>query len=202
MASKPTVQSILDYYSNLLIIQYNNQPKAVAEIQSLVKAIIANNISFDIRDGFNLDINQGAIAIGAQLDLLDLYVGAGRFYNGVALSDADYLQLILLKIIQNNSNHSHKSIDASLYYFFGANIIAYSNGHMLITYFIYLSSTVLQAAIAKGILPRPMGVGVNIINYVPITKRAFWFAKADGTYALPNVQGGFAEAYFPVITTI
>jgi hypothetical protein len=199
MASKPTVQEILNYYSNLLIIQYNQKPKAVAEIKTWVETIISNNLIFDVRDGFCIDANISSIAVGVQLDIIDKYVGVGRYYNGVALSDSDFLTLILIKIIQNNSSHSHQAIDASMYYFFGTNLVMYSTGNMVMTYFVNQTSNVIQAALAKKILPRPMGVEADTINFVPSTHKAFWFAKADTTYGLPLAQAGFTQGYFPKI---
>lgn len=70
------ITSILDYYTNLLIIQYHEKPKAKATITALVNTILANGIILDIDNGFNLDD-----AVGAQLDTIGKYVGVDRFYN-------------------------------------------------------------------------------------------------------------------------
>ena len=40
--------TLLDYYSNLLIVQYNGKPKATAFIKLLTKMILANMIIMQI----------------------------------------------------------------------------------------------------------------------------------------------------------
>lgn len=76
MASSQTVESLIDYYKNLLIIQYHNKPKAQATIDAVVRECLANGVVFDVRDGFNIDT-----ASGVQLDIIGKYVGVDRFYN-------------------------------------------------------------------------------------------------------------------------
>lgn len=76
------IKEIVDYYINLLIIQYNNRPKARATIEALIESGIANGVVFDVRDGFNLDT-----AVGVQLDIIGKYVGVDRFYLGDLLPD-------------------------------------------------------------------------------------------------------------------
>lgn len=209
MADTKTVQELIDYYSNLLIIQYHNKDKAKATIELFSKILLANGIIFDIRDGYNVDK-----AVGVQLDVIGQYVGVDRFfsvsepidyfaltnyqeidpdaeakhgfttypnfdenqYNGIInynslltvknqLNDNDYRVIIKLKIIQNNSNHSHKSIDDSMYRFFGETVIPDSDGGMQMIYFISENiSQIIKAALAKKLLPRPMGVGVTFID--------------------------------------
>lgn len=75
MANAETVQNIIDYYVNLLIIQYNGKPKARATIELYVKELIASGILFDMRDGFNLDT-----AVGVQLDIIGKYAGVNRYF--------------------------------------------------------------------------------------------------------------------------
>jgi len=77
MAAPATVQSIIGYYVNLLIIQYHNQPKAQAVITSLISSLIQNGILLDIQNGYNIDT-----AIGHQLDILGKYADIDRFYQG------------------------------------------------------------------------------------------------------------------------
>lgn len=69
------INEIVAYYQNLLIIQYNQQPKATATIQLLVNELMANGVLFDVRDGY--DINT---AVGAQLDILGKYIGVSRIF--------------------------------------------------------------------------------------------------------------------------
>lgn len=194
-------QALIDYYTNLLIIQYNQKPKARAMIAAFAKQLLATGVFFDVRDGYNIDT-----AVGKQLDVLGKYIGLDRFYNeedldgffafstydedpidplkigfstyadfetweGKMLSyddvitkqgrliDDDYRFLLKLKIILNNSNFSHKEIDDSLFRFFGQDLVADSTGDMVMDFFVTDNkSTIIKAAIAKSLLPRPMGV--------------------------------------------
>lgn len=105
----------------------------------------------------------------AGFDVDDQYNGT-MTYNSIVtknnqLNDEDYRQLIKLKIIQNHSNHSHQSIDDSIFAFFGTDVIPTSQGNMHMYYFISDdASSIVLAAQAKGVLPRPMGVGVGFID--------------------------------------
>lgn len=74
------IDDIVSYYSNLLIIQYNDKPKAKALIELCVRELLANGILFDIREAFNVDT-----AIGVQLDVVGKYVDLDRFYAGQTL---------------------------------------------------------------------------------------------------------------------
>lgn len=81
------IEGIIDYYVNLLIIQYANQPKAQATIELFVTQVEANGLLFQIRDAFDIDT-----AIGVQLDTLGKYIGVNRYFNGQTLSG--YFSLI------------------------------------------------------------------------------------------------------------
>lgn len=81
------------------------------------------------------------------------------------LNDDDFRILIKLRIIQNHSNHSHKSIDDSIFQFFGTDIVPTSEGGMKMWYFVTDQLTdLIKAAQAKEVLPVPMGVGMGIIE--------------------------------------
>ena len=84
-----------------------------------------------------------------------------------ALLDETYRIILRLKIIQNTSNFSWKSIDESIYKFFPGQIRPESNGGMHMVYFISSALSVLIAAtLYKQILPKPMGVGLLTVNGV------------------------------------
>lgn len=204
------VTNEIEYYRNLLIIQYNSKPKASATIRLLASSALANGVFWDVLEGYNIET-----AVGKQLDILGKYVGIDRFfnvtdprdyfsfadydevdpdsdfkygfttypdfeefqYNGTMnynsvisienrLNDEDYRTLIKLKIIQNNSNHSHKSIDDGIFRFFGDEVRPSSNGGMKMNYFVSQNAAdIVRAAIEKEVLPRPMGVGLGIVEY-------------------------------------
>lgn len=76
MADVTITQQIVEYYTNLLIIQYNQQPKARATISLFINELMASGVIFDVRDGYNIDT-----AIGLQLDILGKYIGVDRYYS-------------------------------------------------------------------------------------------------------------------------
>lgn len=160
------------YYSNLLILQYHDKPKAKATIEACVN-LMPDDLMREVLGGFDIET-----AVGKQLDILGEYVGTDRHYlvDGQVelLSDEDFRILIKLKAISNTSNLSHKSLDDSLYDFFGNTVRMDSDGNMEMTYFVPKNKTpVIQAAIQKEVLPRPMGVRCSYI--IEYNKKFFGF---------------------------
>lgn len=157
------MSAIDTYYSNLLILQYHNKPKAKATVEATV-GLLPDELIQEVITGFNI-----GTAVGKQLDILGIYVGVDRFYDneGVieSLDDEDYRILIKLKAIANTSDLSHKSLDDALYQFFGNDVRMDSEGNMEMSYFVPKGKTaIIRAAIQKEVLPRPMGVKVAYIN--------------------------------------
>lgn len=210
MVTQAEIDEIVDYYGNLLIIQYNNKTKARATMEALVTEMLASGILFDVRDAYDVDT-----AIGLQLDVIGKYVGVDRFfttqdltgyfgfvnyseteyeytygddlgfsnYNNfetkagkwlnysnlisqtIQLTDDQYRIIIKLKIVQNNSDNSHKSIDDSMFAFFGTDVTPYSEGDMEMTYLVPENLTpIITVAIQKEVLPKPMGVMLNTVT--------------------------------------
>lgn len=184
------------YYSNLLIMQYHSKPRAKATIEASV-ALLPDDLMQDVLRGFDVET-----AVGKQLDIIGSYVGVDRFYTvdeqSQLLSDEDFRIIIKLKIIANSSDLSHKSLDDSLYNFFGDSIRMDSDGNMEMTYFVPKNKTpVIQAAIQKEVLPRPMGVNCSyIIEYSKIffgfctyTNQTSVYKTGFRTYNNPNKVG-------------
>ena len=71
-----TLKELQEYYSNLLIIQYNGKPKAKATIELLTRLVLSNMALIQIRDGFDWRTSQGP-----QLDIIGQWVGISRAYN-------------------------------------------------------------------------------------------------------------------------
>ena len=170
-----------DYYANLLIMQYHNKRKAQDTIKSSTKAL-PDTLIQDIINGYDIDT-----AVGAQQDLLGEYLGVDRYYvedgDLVALSDDDYRIILKLKAIANTSDLSHKSLDDSLYSFFGNTIRMDSDGNMEMTYFVPKNKTpVILAAIQKEVLPRPMGVKCAYIT--EYDKKFFGFCTYQNQQAI------------------
>ena len=72
---------IVEYYVNLLIMQYHEKEKAQSHIRTLVTEAVAVELVSAVRDGFDVET-----AVGAQLDILAKYVGAQRTVYGLDLT--------------------------------------------------------------------------------------------------------------------
>lgn len=68
-----TDQELIDYYVNLLVIQYKILPNATGTINAVATEVVANQIYSQVLNGFSIQT-----AIGAQLEILASYVGAPR----------------------------------------------------------------------------------------------------------------------------
>lgn len=80
---------LIDYYVNLLIIQYHDKPKARATITLIISLILANLVIYQIRDGFDWKT-----AKGVQLDIVGKWEGINRFYDGQLLFIRPWFSLI------------------------------------------------------------------------------------------------------------
>lgn len=179
-----TDQEIIDYYANLLIIQYRGKPKAYATIQALVTPAVMNQILTKVQDAFNVDT-----AVGVQLDTLGKYAGVKRTANAfggpVTLDDTDFRQLIKLAIIKNNSGSDLATIQNLIYMFFPGEILVFDFQNMRMQYF--FNSTIgsvelAEVFIVSDLLPRPMGVQLSATIYAPFIARFFGFR----TYTVPG----------------
>ena len=170
-----------EYYSNLLILQYHNKPKAKATIEAVVN-LLPDELIQEVINGFDIET-----AEGKQLDILGEYIGVDRFYTDEGeiktLDDEDYRIILKLKAICNTSNLSHKSLDESLYDFFQNTVRMDSEGNMEMTYFVPKNKTpIILAAIQKEVLPKPMGVRCSYI--IEYDKKFFGFCTYNNKYAV------------------
>ena len=97
-----------------------------------------------------------------------------------ALSDKDFLTIIRLAILKNNMNYSHKAIDDALYKIFADSFRVESTGNM--TMYIFISgvkSTLISCIIFKKLFPRPMGVGLGIVDV--LANQMFGFTDYYGS---------------------
>lgn len=74
--------SLLEYYSDLLIIQYQTQPNMVATTQLLVNQSLCDGLPQELQTCFNLDT-----AVGEQLTILGEIVGVPRNVIGLDLGN-------------------------------------------------------------------------------------------------------------------
>lgn len=73
-----TNAELVEYYQNLLIMQYNDKDNAGALVSLFVDKAMLYEVIGQVRDGFDPDT-----AIGPQLDIIAKYVGATRVVNGI-----------------------------------------------------------------------------------------------------------------------
>lgn len=71
-----TLKELQEYYSNLLIIQYNGKQKAKATIELIAQLVWSNMALLQIRDAFDW-----RTASLAQLEIIGQWVGVSRAYN-------------------------------------------------------------------------------------------------------------------------
>lgn len=83
------MEELLNYYSNLLIIQYNGKPKAKATIELLTWVMYANLIFLQIQNAFNW-----RFALKDQLDIIGKWVGVDKFYDGSLFGYQAWFSLI------------------------------------------------------------------------------------------------------------
>lgn len=78
----PVSRALLEYYSSLLIVQYQNSPKMQATVQLLVNQSLCDGLPQELQTCFNL-----STAIGEQLTILGEIVGVPRNVFGLDLTN-------------------------------------------------------------------------------------------------------------------
>lgn len=164
-----------EYLANLLIIQYNNLPRASATIKAIAN-MFPDELILAVRDGFNLET-----AAGKQLDILAKYIGVERGYTNsnsqkAVLTDEEFRILLKLKIIVNSGSGTLYGLETSLYNLFGTGIRVVEgkdsggNPNMTLTYYIRSDwENIGLSAVQQNILPHPTGVGYTY-NLSALTK--------------------------------
>ena len=228
-----TVEELVLYYTNLLIIQYAGKPKASATVALCSDILAGDNIIFDVEKAFDIDT-----AVGKQLDTIGKWVGVNRSYKGGLLPenlfgfvrygfnkngtgqkgfkrygenkiggyltyadtignnilpDNDYRFIIKLKIVSNNSDCTHKSIDNQLFDFFGNTVIASTSNQMDITYFINVNNRegLIDVILQKEVLPIPLAVKVKAITY--FNEPYYGMTKYGQTIVHTSLKTGFKK---------
>ncbi len=160
-----TTNDIINYYANLLIIQYANKPKAYATIQALVKMVVMDQLPVAVQGAFDL-----STASGVQLDVLAKYAGVTRTSSGlgvtVTLTDAELRTLIQFAIIVNNSGSALGDFVPPLAEFFPNSIYIFDHKTMRISFLLDSdigSIALIQAVLIQNLLPKPMGVRKTVI---------------------------------------
>ena len=76
MDYKAILKQLKEYYSNTLIVQYHDQPKAKQTIEMLVYLVFSEMLLFQVQNAFNWKT-----AVGKQLDIIGQWVGVSRTFN-------------------------------------------------------------------------------------------------------------------------
>lgn len=181
---------VVSYYVNLLIMQYHNKPKARSTIAALVSPVIMDQVPQQVEDAFNLPG-----AVGVQLDTVGKYAGVTRSGLGPAavpiiLDDADFTRLIQAAIVRNTSTASLARIQALLHQYFPNEIFVFDHLTMRLSYYVNSTSVDLDLAtlfVTKGLLPRPLGVGISSVIYAPLVILTTFFGLR--TYEAPAPAG-------------
>lgn len=188
-----TLSDVLQYYANLLIIQYRGKPKARAHVIALVRIALMDLLPLAVQGAFDVDS-----AIGVQLDIIGKYAGVTRdgytFSGPIVLADEDYRKLIKLKIIKNNSGSSLQEIDDILNLYFAGLIKVYDYEDMTMSYYVssaFGSQDLLEVFITKNLLPKPMAVGLGSTIYFPVLDKFFGFR----TYQKENLNASPFNTY-------
>lgn len=167
----------IEYYVNLLIMQYRNKTKAVKHITAIVKAALIDLLPSILQNSFSIDSAQGP-----QLDILGKYIGISRKVNSftsfVVLSDIDYRLLLKIKIATNNLGSSFLDIQDFINNNLSGTLKAFDHKDMSMSFFMssqIISQTLAQVIVQQDLLPRPMGVGSSAIVYLSSTTNVFGF---------------------------
>jgi len=171
---------IIEYYADLLILQYIGMPKAYDTVSYLASQAIMDQLPDEVMNAFDI-----TTAIGVQLDVIGQYVGVIRtgYVEGVQLTldDADFRTLIAFASLKNSAGSSLYDIQQLLTYFSGAVlVIDYANMRMS-----YLVSSVIGSinmvllAIQQNLLPVPMAVQLASVIYAPVINTFFGFRTYD-----------------------
>lgn len=83
------IDELKNYYSNLLIIQYNGKPKAQATIKTLADLTFANAVLTQMQEAFDW-----RTAVGVQLDIIGIWVGVSRQISKQLFDDHPWFSLI------------------------------------------------------------------------------------------------------------
>lgn len=189
-----TTDELGSYYAGLLIIQYKAKAKAAAMLKGFAQVLLADQLVLAIKIAYSVDN-----AVGPQLDVIGKYAGVSRlvrtFTTQVELNDDDYRILIKIKIALNYGGASLKDVDDVLHAGLADILRVYDYENMHISYSLDADAGSLdlaQAMVREGFLPRPMGVQIGSLTYLPSGTKLFGFRRSNRPKGLRTV--GFDTA--------
>lgn len=170
-----SIDEIVSYYTDLLIIQYRSLVKAKATVDALVRPTVIDQLPVSVQDAFEIDT-----AIGNQLDTIAKYIGVERrvqtFTDWITLSDDDFRTLIKIKRALNSTGSSLNDIQNFIVGSANNILQVFDSKNMQMSFYInssYASLILAQALIRQKLLPRPMGVSFSSIVYLPDLSNLF-----------------------------
>lgn len=173
--------NLIEYYVNLLILQYKGLPKAEETIRTNAKQLTLDGLTYEVMNAYNIDN-----AVGKQLDVIGRIVGVKRegygFDSYITLNDEEFRVLIKLAIVKNNTDSSLYSIDNLLFDTFGQDIEVFDYANMRMSYVLnsnIISKRVAQLFISQGLLPKPMGVGIGSTVFTPNPDIFYGFQRVN-----------------------
>lgn len=176
-----------------LTVATNSMESSTSEPVTVGVSEVDVTLPIAIRDAFNLVGDD--LASGVHLDLLGKYIGVRRQVmtrnRNINLSDQDFITLMRMSIIKNNSDSSLYAIDSLLHQFFPGDITVQDFRDMNLLYTIspnVASPDLVEMFLEQDILPRPLGVGTGIITFELLP-----FGFSELTLPAPSDVDGFGE---------
>ena len=174
--------------ASLLLVQSNNLSSSGNSV-SITISETDLTLPLAVQNGFNL-----GTATGIQLDIIGKYVGVVRTITTptqtIVLDDSDFTTLIKFAIAQNNAGSSLLSIETNLNVFFPGQFIITDFKNMTMSYVLsgsLGSANLFTCLIQEGLLPKPMGVGINIF-IPPIAEDYFGYSTYQEGGVNPQVK--------------
>lgn len=169
------VASMLQVPTNSLLASASRVLVTVTETDQTLPIAVQN--AFDL-----------STAVGMQLDIIGKYAGVVRTINTpngtLTLDDSDLLSLIRFAVLQNSSGSSLSTIESNMNLFFPGQFLIIDFKTMFMSYILSSSlgsTNLFTFLIQENLIPKPMGVGLNVI-IVPTVTDLFGYR----TYDLPN----------------
>jgi hypothetical protein len=185
------MQNYGEDYANLLIWQYRDKPKIRKLIAEPINAINLFDCLEEIREAFNVKT-----AIGLQLRRIGTFLGLPNVAELNSLDDNSYRSLVSLKIILNRSNGSVASIVDGLFEIFNTQISVVNNYNMNIFYFCNFTTSLVRLAVKYDLLPRPLGVGVTVIEFETQAVKFTSSSNTNASYGIDKIgSNGLGSLY-------
>jgi len=183
--------TLLTYYAELLVAQYYRKPKATGTVRAFVRAMVADSIFAQVRDGFDVDT-----AIGAQLDVLGELRGVTRYYYTLDLSKT-YMAVPAYADdvptypgLDTYDAATHPSVQYfMLYDDFTACTLSDADFRRMITFLASAHSSNCTIGYLDDLCYEYFGVNVNILDAVSVTTTTYVTLPRYEAFDVADVTG-------------